>query len=112
MLAAGSLPDAIVCGNDLLAAGVLMELRDAGIRCPDDVLLTGYDDAAPIAEILGLTTVRQPLSELGREAARLLGSDSTTPRTVMLTPAVIVRSTSARSPSTPADDVELTAGAA
>lgn len=112
MLAAGSLPDAIVCGNDLLAAGVLMELREAGIRCPDDVLLTGYDDAAPIAEILGLTTVRQPLSELGREAARLLRSDSTSPRTVMLTPAVIVRSTSARHPRDQEGDVELTAGAA
>ena len=96
MLKDGSLPDAIVCGNDLIAAGVLTELREAGVRCPEDVLLTGYDDAAPIAEILGLTTVRQPLSDLGREAARLLRNASEAPRTVLLTPAVIVRSTSAR----------------
>ncbi len=98
MLAEGRLPDAIVCANDLIAAGVLLEFRDSGIRCPEDVLLTGYDDAAPIAEILGLTTVRQPLSDLGREAARLLRHKSEAPRTVMLTPAVIVRSTSARGP--------------
>jgi LacI family transcriptional regulator len=111
MLAAGLLPDAIICGNDLLAAGVLMELGEAGVRCPDDVLLTGYDDAAPIAEILGLTTVRQPLSDLGREAARLLGSESEAPRTVLLTPSVIVRSTSVRRPEGRQEDVGLMAGA-
>ena len=95
LLASGPVPDAIMCGNDLVAAGAIGELREAGLSCPDDVLLTGYDDAAPIAEILGLTTVRQPLSDLGREAARLLRQASEAPRTVMLTPAVIVRSTSA-----------------
>ena len=83
-------------GATSVAAGVLTELREKGVRCPEDVLLTGYDDAAPIAEILGLTTVRQPFWELGREAARLLRQGSDAPRTVMLTPAVIVRSTSTR----------------
>jgi LacI family transcriptional regulator len=110
--AQGSLPDAIVCGNDLVAAGVLTELRESGVRCPEDVLLTGYDDAAPIAEILGLTTVRQPLSDLGREAARLLSSDSEAPRTVMLTPAVIVRSTSTRGATERQDDPPVPVGAA
>jgi LacI family transcriptional regulator len=105
MLAGGALPDAIICGNDLLAAGAMTELRKTGISCPDDVLLTGYDDAAPIAEILGLTTVRQPLSDLGREAARLLRQQGEAPRTVMLTPAVMVRSTSRRQLGQPRDDV-------
>lgn len=107
MLADGSLPDAIICANDLIAAGAITELREAGVSCPGDVLLTGYDDAAPIAEILGLTTVRQPLSDLGREAARLLRQESEAPRTVMLTPAVIVRSTSAARSRGPRDDVGL-----
>jgi LacI family transcriptional regulator len=111
LLAEGSLPDAIICGNDLIAAGAITELREAGFSCPQDVLLTGYDDAAPIAEILGLTTVRQPLSDLGREAARLLRQKSEAPRTVMLTPAVIVRSTSARHLDGPRDDVGLLVGA-
>ena len=111
ILADGSLPDAIICGNDLVAAGAITELREAGVSCPEDVLLTGYDDAAPIAEILGLTTVRQPLSDLGREAARLLRQKSEAPRTVMLTPAVIVRSTSARHLSGPRDDLSLVVGA-
>ena len=92
VLERGTVPDALVCGNDLLAAGAMTELRGAGISCPDDVLLTGYDDAGPIAEILGLTTVRQPLSDLGREAARLLRQPGEAPRTVMLMPTVIVRS--------------------
>lgn len=111
LLAGGTLPDAIVCGNDLLAAGAMTELREAGISCPDDVLLTGYDDAAPIAEILGLTTVRQPLSDLGREAARLLRQQGEAPRTVLLTPAVIVRSTSKRRLDQPRDGVSLLAAA-
>ena len=106
ILAAGSLPDAIICGNDLVAAGAIAELREAGVSCPGDVLLTGYDDAAPIAEILGLTTVRQPLSDLGREAARLLRQESEAPRTVMLTPAVILRSTSVRNRTGPGGEIE------
>lgn len=109
MLAEGALPDAIICGNDLVAAGAMTELGAMGISCPDDVLLTGYDDAAPIAEILGLTTVRQPLSDLGREAARLLRQESEAPRTVMLTPAVIVRSTSARRLDRRSDDTSILA---
>lgn len=111
MLVDGSLPDAIICANDLIAAGAISELREAGVRCPDDVLVTGYDDAAPIAEILGLTTVRQPLSELGREAARLLRQESEAPRTVMLTPTVIVRATSAPHLSGSRDDVGFMMGA-
>jgi len=107
MLAAGTLPDVVICGNDLLAAGALAELDSTGISCPDDVLLTGYDDAAPIAELLGLTTVRQPLSDLGREAARLLRQQGEAPRTVLLTPAVIVRSTSNRQLDQPPDGTAL-----
>ncbi len=106
LLATGRLPDAIICGNDLLAAGAMSELREAGVSCPEDVFLTGYDDAALIAEILGLTTVRQPLSELGREAARLLRQKSEAPRTVRLTPSVIVRSTSVRERMGPGDEIE------
>ena len=110
LLAGGALPDALVCGNDLLAAGALTELHKAGLSCPDDVLLTGYDDAAPIAEILGLTSVRQPLTDLGREAARLLRQRGEAPRTVMLTPTVMVRSTSKQVLDQPRDGAGLLAG--
>jgi LacI family transcriptional regulator len=49
----------------------MLGLRDAGVRIPDDTLVSGWDDvmAARYAE---LTTVRQPMRELGVRAARLL----------------------------------------
>lgn len=93
----GRLPDAIVCANDLIAFGVLIGLRDAGVRCPEDVLVSGYDDSVPAAELLGLTTVRQPLADIGREAARLLQQESSSPRTVRLTGTLVIRSTTTRS---------------
>ena len=84
-------PDAIVCVNDLLAIGVLQGLSDKGVRCPEDVLVTGYDDDVPMAEVLGLTTVRMPLAELGQEAVRLLTNESPVPRHVRLRPTLVVR---------------------
>jgi LacI family transcriptional regulator len=96
LLEAGRLSDAIVCANDLLALGVMSELREVGLRCPEDVLVTGYDDLFPTAELLGLTTVRQPLSDIGREAARLLQFDSGAARVVRLATTLVVRSSTTR----------------
>jgi LacI family transcriptional regulator, galactose operon repressor len=95
------LPDAIVCANDLLAFGALAGLRAHGVRCPEDVLITGYDDDAPMAELMGLTTVRTPLAEIGREAARLLLNKSPVPRHVRLLCTLVVRETTRRMPSQP-----------
>lgn len=71
--AVGPLPDAVVCGADIVAIGVLTELREAGVRIPDDVLVTGFDDVG-FAELVlpGLTTVRQPVERIAAEAVRLL----------------------------------------
>lgn len=91
---AGRLPDAVVCANDELAAGVLLELRARGVGAPADVLVTGYDDV-PFAQLLGLTTIRQPLQDLGREAARLLRQGSSASRRVLLQPSLVVRETTA-----------------
>jgi LacI family transcriptional regulator len=65
------LPDAVVCANDELALGVLGELRASGIDVPGQVAVTGWDDVMA-ARYAGLTTVRQPMRELGATAARLL----------------------------------------
>ncbi len=67
----GSLPDAVACANDELALGLMTALRARRIMPPEDILVTGWDDimAARYAE---LTTVRQPLHDLGAHAARLL----------------------------------------
>ncbi len=63
---------AIFAGNDQMAAGVLQALRDAGRSIPDDISVVGFDDVL-FARYLypSLTTVRQPLLEMGAAAARL-----------------------------------------
>lgn len=73
LLRAGPLPEAVACVNDQMAFGVLREFARAGIRVPEDVAVTGYDDIYP-ARILDpcLTTVSQPLNDLGTRAAQRL----------------------------------------
>jgi LacI family transcriptional regulator len=63
----------IVCGNDLIAIGVMRALHEMGRRVPGDVSVAGFDDI-PWAgySIPGLATVRQPFGALGKQAADLL----------------------------------------
>jgi LacI family transcriptional regulator len=63
---------AVFVGNDQMAAGALLALREAELEVPKDVSIVGYDDIL-IARYLypALTTVRQPLREMGEAAARL-----------------------------------------
>ncbi len=69
------LPDGVFCTNDFLAAGLCRGLseRDPGLRVPDDVQVVGYGDL-DVASFAGtpLTTVRQPVEELGRAAVEVL----------------------------------------
>ena len=64
-------PTAIVCSSDAVALGVLRHLSDAGLRVPQQVSVTGFDDQT-IARLASppLTTIRQPLPDLVREALR------------------------------------------
>lgn len=66
-------PDAVICYDDKLALGLIDALRTAGIRVPDDVAVTGFDDI-PFAAVSNprLTTVAQPAEEMGRRAADML----------------------------------------
>jgi DNA-binding LacI/PurR family transcriptional regulator len=65
--------DAIFAASDLMAAGALRALRAAGRRVPEDVAVVGFEDSA-VARYAQppLTTVRQPIEEMGRQATRLL----------------------------------------
>ncbi|MEU6480447.1 LacI family DNA-binding transcriptional regulator [Streptomyces sp. NPDC047017] len=65
--------DAVFAGSDVMAAGARQVLREAGRRVPDDVALVGYDDSA-IARHMEppLTSVRQPIEEMGRAMIDLL----------------------------------------
>lgn len=88
------LPHAVVCANDELALGLIVALRRAGVSVPGDVAVTGWDDVMA-ARYAGLTTVRQPMRELGAHAARALDArvhgDDSPPRRDVLPTRLIVR---------------------
>ncbi|MFF9813095.1 LacI family DNA-binding transcriptional regulator [Streptomyces sp. NPDC014006] len=65
--------DGVFAANDNMAAGAMRTLREAGRRIPADVAVVGFDDLA-VARIADppLTTVHQPIEDLGREMARML----------------------------------------
>jgi LacI family transcriptional regulator len=66
-------PTAIVTSNDVMAFGVMEAVRDHGLRIPEDISIVGFDDIPQAASVHPpLTTIRQPLEEMGRAAARLL----------------------------------------
>ena len=66
-------PDAIACGNDIEAARLLKTLAKLGVSVPDEVRVTGIDDASQSALLSpALTTVRQDFAQIARIAARRL----------------------------------------
>jgi LacI family transcriptional regulator len=73
LLSLPELPTAIFAANDLSAFGALEACREHGLRVPEDMSIVGFDDV-PQASLVypKLTTVRQPLAQMGREAVNLL----------------------------------------
>ena len=69
----GEMPTAVVAANDMMALGVMQELRECGIEVPGDVSVVGFDDIA-FARLAAppLTTVCLPREELGRRAVEAL----------------------------------------
>lgn len=66
-------PRALVCANDEIALGAIVAAEELGLRVPDDVAVTGWDDVMAARHARpGLTTVRQPMRALGAWAARRL----------------------------------------
>jgi DNA-binding LacI/PurR family transcriptional regulator len=80
LLASAEPPDAIAAMSDQQAAGVVHAARAAGRIIPDDVAVTGWDDAAVAAQ-LGLTTVAQSLREQGAACAHAALGQKPTSRT-------------------------------
>ncbi|MBE0414202.1 LacI family DNA-binding transcriptional regulator [Yoonia sp.] len=66
-------PTAVLCGNDVLAVGAMRRARELGLRVPDDVSITGFDDIE-LAQVVypPLATVHVPHREMGRRAAQTL----------------------------------------
>ena len=75
LLAVTPRPDALFASNDSMAIAAMSALREAGLRVPEDVAVTGFDDI-PVARHLHpqLTTVRQPIQKLGATAFDVLYS--------------------------------------
>jgi len=73
VLAVASRPTALFCANDEIAMGVYAAAAERRLSIPTDLAITGWDDI-PVTRFLspGLTTVRQPLAEIGALAARLV----------------------------------------
>jgi DNA-binding LacI/PurR family transcriptional regulator len=98
-----SRPTAVVARNDVTAVGVLQALKDAGLRVPDDISVTGFDNIPLAASISpALTTMSQSTEEEGRLAGEFLiarierPQETIPPRTIMLECNLIVRASTAR----------------
>ncbi len=95
-------PTAIFAGNDSIAFGVIEAARCIGVEVPEHLSVIGFDDSPPaITASLNLTTVRQPLQQIGEAATSLLirymrQPDEFEPGVQLLAPELIVRGTTAR----------------
>ena len=96
LLALGHEVDAVFAASDAMAAGAMWALQVLGRRVPDDVAVIGFDDS-PIASATRprLSSVKQPVEEMGREMARLVLSLAAVrgqaPRQMILSPELAVR---------------------
>jgi LacI family transcriptional regulator len=100
------MPDAIVCANDQTAIGAMRDLQAAGVRVPADVAVVGFDDMHISALLTPpLTTVRQPMRELGERACALLlqrvADPALPPRAERLPTKLIVRESCGCPPDPP-----------
>ncbi len=69
----GNYPQAIICSNDYMALSVCEELQHRGIRIPEDVCVSGYDDITESREYHPpLTTAKVPFNEMGKRAVRII----------------------------------------
>jgi LacI family transcriptional regulator len=96
LLALDDPPDAVAAASDVQAVGAILAIEEAGLRCPEDIAVTGFDDADWAATLQpALTTVRQPASEMGVAAVdavlAMIEDPALEPPTVLLPGTVIVR---------------------
>lgn len=93
-------PDAVFATSDFQAIGALDALRQADKKVPEDIQVVGFDDL-PIARYLGLSTLRQPMHEIGARAFDLLmerlNRPSTTVAHTVFAPSLIKRNTTRNS---------------
>jgi LacI family transcriptional regulator len=93
-------PTAFVAANDLIALGAIEAGEEAGLRCPDDFSVVGFNDMPFVDRFRpALTTIRIPEYEIGRRAARMLlgriEHPEQKPETVLIAPELVVRQSTA-----------------
>jgi LacI family transcriptional regulator len=103
LLALDDPPTAIFAFNDMLAIGAMQAARQCGIRVPEELSVVGFDDTFEASIVTPtLTTVRQPLAEMGRMAVallvRLLGNQRMEALHVELETKLVVRESTALAP--------------
>jgi DNA-binding LacI/PurR family transcriptional regulator len=102
MLELAEPPTAVIAATDVLAIGVLHEAHERGIRVPDELSVTGFDDI-PLAAytVPALTTVRMPVREMMAVAVRTVIDEDEEVRgrraTRILEPSLVVRGSTRRS---------------
>lgn len=95
---------AVFCFNDIAAIGAIRALKDAGLNVPGDVSVVGFDDIQSAAYAMpSLTTVRQPLAEMGKRGAKVLleriaSRDVVLPAEIVMEPEFVVRESTAAAP--------------
>ena len=95
----GEFPDAFYCGSDNTAYGLMLALEEAGVRVPEDVMIIGFDDDTPPPNhhFRPLTTLAQPLYQMGMSAMEILLESIQTPEgkknRVVFYPELVIRET-------------------
>ncbi|MDH7485991.1 MAG: LacI family DNA-binding transcriptional regulator [Anaerolineae bacterium] len=96
LLDLGDPPSAVVCGNDLMALGAIHAIQERGLAVGRDIAVVGFDDI-PLAEHCHppLTTVRQPIYEIGKMASemviQIIEGRELQERQVILQPQLVIR---------------------
>lgn len=87
---------AIICASDMMAMGAVRQIRQLGLRVPDDISIVGYDDTPLIAYTdPPLTTIRQPVGRIARAAAgtliQMIDGRTTSAASLVFAPELVVR---------------------
>jgi LacI family transcriptional regulator len=104
ILASGFQPSAIICVNDIMAVGVLREVREQGLRVPEDISVTGFDNIK-LSEFSypSLTTLHIPRDRIGHLAFGMLVPESASNgkvsgREVVIDPELVLRDSTGPAP--------------
>ena len=95
LLSLAKRPTAILAANDLMAISAISVANELGLKVGTDISIAGYDDVQP-ADILSLTTLRQPIYDIGRQLSemvvKLILNKSIPDHQILLKPELIIRS--------------------